>query len=87
MLVAQQLQVYLTRRYLFRPTTPHGCILDAPSCSAEARLKVYLKELGTDCGATLNGLCAGCAITLALSGEELSERMDHVGWTRLHTAL
>ena len=30
---------------------------------------------------------AGCAITLALSGAELSEIMDHVGWTRRHTAL
>lgn len=26
------------------------------------------------------------AITLALSGAELSEIMDHVGWTRRHTA-
>ena len=32
-------------------------------------------------------LLAGCAITLALSGAELSEIMDHVGWTRRHTAL
>ena len=26
-------------------------------------------------------------ITVALSGAELSEVMDHVGWTRRHTAL
>ena len=30
---------------------------------------------------------AGCAITLALSGAELSEIMDHVGWTGRHTTL
>ena len=35
---------------------------------------------------TLHGFRAGCAITLALSGAELSEIMDHVGWTRRHTA-
>ena len=36
---------------------------------------------------TLHGFRAGYAITLALSGAELSEIMDHVGWTRRHTAL
>jgi hypothetical protein len=35
----------------------------------------------------LHGFRAGCAITLALSGAELSEMMDHVGWSRRHTAL
>ena len=37
------------------------------------------------------GLDLGCtifrAITLALSGAELTEIMDHVGWNRGHTAL
>lgn len=89
MLVAQQLRIDLTTGYLFRPTTPQGNVLDASfsSSSAEARLKVYLKEMGTDCGQTLHGFRAGCAIALALSGAELSEIMDHVGWTRRHTAL
>ena len=87
--VAQQLKIDLTRGYLFRPTTPQGGVLDAPfnSTKAEARLKVYLKEMGSDNGETLHGFRAGCAITLALSGAELSEIMDHVGWTRRHTAL
>ena len=87
--VAQQLRIDLTRGYLFRPTTPQGGVLDAPfnSTTAEARLKVYLKEMGSDNGETLHGFRAGCAITLALSGAELSEIMDHVGWTRRHTAL
>ena len=35
----------------------------------------------------LHGFRSGCAITLALSGAELSEIMDHVGWGRRHTPL
>ena len=46
-----------------------------------------LKGDGPDNGETLHGFRAGCAITLALSGAELAEIMDHVGWTRRHTAL
>ena len=82
MAVAQQLRIDLTRGYLFRPTTPQGGILDAPfsSTAAEARLKGYLREMGSDDGETLHGFRAGCAITLALSGAELSEIMDHVGY-------
>ena len=89
MTVAQYLRIDLTRGYLFRPTTPEGGILDAPfsSSAAEARLKGYLQEMESDNGETLHGFRAGCAITLALSGAELSEIMDHVGWTRRHTAL
>ena len=89
MTVAQYLRIDLTRGYLFRPTTPEGGILDAPfsSSAAEVRLKGYLQEMGSDNGETLHGFRAGCAITLALSGAELSEIMDHVGWTRRHTAL
>ena len=75
--------------YLFRPTTPQGAVLHAPfsSSSAEARLKVYLQQMGCDSGKTLHGFRAGCAITLALSGAKLSEIMDHVGWSRRHTVL
>jgi len=43
--------------------------------------------MGSDDGETLHGFRAGWAITLALSGAELSEIMDHVRWTRRHTAL
>ena len=35
----------------------------------------------------LHGFRSGCAITLALTGADLAEIMDHVGWTRRHTAL
>ena len=57
------------------------------SSAAEARLKLYLREMGMDGGETLHGFRSGCAITLALSGADLSEIMDHVGWNRRHTAL
>ena len=89
MAISRQLQIDLTTGYLFRPTTPQGGVIDAPfsSSAAEARLKVYLKEMGADDGETLHGFRSGCAITLALSGVELSEIMDHVGWSRRHTAL
>ena len=87
--ISRQLQIDLTTGYLFRPTTPQGGVIDAPfsSSAAEARLKVYLKEMGADDGETLHGFRSRCAITLALSGVELSEIMDHVGWSRRHTAL
>ena len=50
-------------------------------------MKIYLREINADDGETLHGFRSGCAITLALSGVELSEIMDHVGWSRRHTAL
>ena len=87
--VAREMKIDLTRGYLFRPTTPKGGISDIPfsSAAAEARLKTYLQEMGADGGETLPDFRAGCAITLVLKGAELSEIMDHVGWTRRHTAL
>ncbi|KAL9967636.1 hypothetical protein ACROYT_G025911 [Oculina patagonica] len=32
-------------------------------------------------------IMSGCAITLALTGADLSEIIEHVGWARRHTAL
>lgn len=45
------------------------------------------EEMGVDDGETLHGFRSGCTITLALSGIELSEIMDRVGWNRRHAAL
>ncbi len=89
MAIAEQLQVNLRNGYLFHPTNPQGAIVNAPftSSAAEAQLKIYLKDMGSDDGETLHGFRAGCAITLALSGIELSDVMDHVGWAQRHTAL
>lgn len=87
--VARQLGVDLSRGYLFRPSTPDKGIQDSPfsSAAAESRLKTYLKDMGVHEGETLHGFRSGCAITLALTGADLSEIMDHVGWNRRHTAL
>ena len=83
------MNIDLSRGYLFRPTTPAQGVADAPftSAAADARLKVHLRNMGMDEGETLHGFRSGCAITLALTGAELSEIMDHVGWNRRHTAL
>ena len=86
--VTRRLKIDLTTGYLFRPTNPEGGIMDSPfgSSTAEARLKVYLNEMGADDGETLHGFRAGYAITLALTGADIAEIMGHVGWTRRHTA-
>ncbi|CAB3980645.1 LIGHT-DEPENDENT SHORT HYPOCOTYLS 6 [Paramuricea clavata] len=87
--IAEQLKINLKSGYLFRPTNQQGAIVNAAfmSSAAEARLRTYLKEMGSDDGETLHGFRSGYAITLALSGVELSEVMDHVGWTQRHRAL
>ena len=87
--VTRGIMVDLTCGYLFRPTTSDLGIKDAPftSSAAESRLKGYLKEMNADNGETLHGFRSGCAITLALTGADLAEIMDHVGWPRRYTAL
>lgn len=87
--VARQIGIDLTKGYLFRPTTPDNGIKNAPlsSSTAEARLKLYLQDMKADQGETLHGFRSGCAITLALTGADLSEIMEHIGWARRHTAL
>ena len=87
--IARQMGIDLTRGYLFRPTTPNKGIQDSAltSSAAEARLKLYLKEMHADEGETLHDFRAGCAITLALSGADLAKIMEHVGWSRRHTAV
>ena len=43
--------------------------------------------MGADKGDTLHCFKSGCAIALALTGADLFEIMDHVGWAYDHTAL
>ena len=87
--VVRDIRVDLTRGYLFRPTTPDLGIKNAPftSSAAGSRLKSYLKEMKANSDETLHGFRSGCAITLALTGADLAEIMDHVGWNRPHMAL
>ena len=75
--------------YLFLSITPDLGIKNTSftSSTAESRLKGYSKEMKADTGETLHGFHFGCEITLALTGADLAEIMDHVGWTRRHTAL
>ena len=87
--MARKISIELTTSFLFRPTTTDNRVRDAPfsSATAEARLKSYLKEMKADEGKTLHGFRAGCAITLALTGADLSKIMEHVSCARRHTAL
>lgn len=82
--VAHEMGVDLARGYLFRSITPDLGIKNAPftSSATESGLKDYSKEMKADTGETLHGFHSGCVITLALTGADLAEIMDHVGWTR-----
>ena len=86
--VASELRVSVTNCYSFRPTNPQGHIVNKPFTisSAEARLKIYLKEAPIDKVETLHSFRSGSAITLALSGSQLTD-MSHVGWNDKETAL
>ena len=55
--VARQMNIDLSRGYLFRPTTPAQCVADAAFtfATADARLKVHLRNMGIDEGETLHG--------------------------------
>lgn len=78
---ARQIGIELTLGYFFRLTTPSGWnpVFSSHSSTAEARLKTYLLKIKADEGKTLHGFRSGCAITLALTGADLSEIMDHIG--------
>ena len=85
----RQIGINMTTSYLFRPTTTDNGVRDAPlsSATAEARLKLYVKQMKANEGETLHGFRSGCAITLALTGADLSEIMEHVGWARRHCTI
>jgi len=59
--VARQIGINLTTSYLFHPTTINNGVRDAPlsSATAEARLKLFLKEMKADEGETLHGFRSG----------------------------
>ena len=87
--VAHKMGVDLARGYLFRSITTDLGIKNAPftSSATESGLKDCSKEMKADTGETLHGFHSGCIIALALTGADLAEIMDHVGWTRRHTTL
>ena len=59
--IARRIGINLTTSYLFHPTTSDNGVRDAPlsSAIAEARLKLYLKEMKADKGETLPGFRSG----------------------------
>lgn len=87
--VSAELGMTLRNGYLFRPTYVQGHVVNRPftSSSAEARLRLCLKEAGLDEGETLHRFRSGSAITLALSGSQLADIMNHVGWQSNSMAL
>ena len=87
--VASELRISVTNGYLFRPTNPHGHIVNKPlaSSTADELLKLYLNEAQIYEGETLHSFRSGSAITLALSGSKLADIMSHVGWNNKETAL
>ena len=87
--VTSELRISVRNGYLFRPTNPHGRIVNKPLASSTAaeRLKLYLKEAKIYEGKTLHSLRSVSAITLALSGSKLADIMSHVGWNNKETAL
>lgn len=72
-----------TKWIFVSPHQPSQChVVNKPftSSSAEARLRLYLKEAGLDEGETLHRFRSGSTIISALSGSQLADIMDHVGW-------
>ena len=85
------LKIPIRQGYLFRPTSPTGEVPSTPfdSSAAQSRLSAYVRDLPDyfkDRHITLHGLRSGCAISLALSGVEMSDIMSHVGWKTKTTA-
>ena len=66
--VVTELRVSVTNGYLFRPTNPQGHIVNKPftSSSAEARLKLYLKEAQIDEGKTALQLPFGLSHNISM---------------------
>ena len=52
-----------------------------------ASVSIQWKEAGLDKSETLHSFRSGSAITLALSGSQLADVMDHVGWQSSAMAL
>ena len=74
--------------YLFRPRSSAGKIQNKQIAGStlQSRLRCYLQEAKIYNGETLHSFRAGLAITLALSGSQLADIMEHVGWRHAPTA-
>lgn len=83
--LSSRLGLNLAAGFLFRLVTEDGKVLDAPVTYSAIyeRLQFYLQTLGIDEGETPHSLRAGCAITLAMMGENVQTDsvMSHIGWS------
>ena len=53
----------------------------------QSRLNLYLENAGIYDGESLHSFQSGVAITVALSGSQLSDVMERVGWRQTSTAV
>jgi len=78
------LGVDLSAGYLFRPLSSAGKILNKQIANStwQSRLRSSLQEAKIYEGETLHSFRAGVSTTLALSGSQMADIMDHIGWRR-----
>ena len=86
--ISSALSVDLLAGYLFRPLSSAGKIQNKniANSTLQSRLRCYLQEAKIYNGETLHSFRAGLAITLALSGSQRADIMEHVGWRHAPTA-
>ena len=86
--ISSALSVDLLAGYLFRPLSSAGKIQNKQIANStlQSRLRCYLQEAKIYNGKTLHSFRDGLAITLALSGSQLADIMEHVGWRHAPTA-
>ncbi|CAH3045686.1 unnamed protein product, partial [Porites evermanni] len=80
--ISSVLSVDLSTGYLFRPLTSAGKIINKQIANSilQSRLREYLRGAQIYDGETLHSFMAGVAITLALSGSQLTDIMENIGW-------
>ena len=86
--ISSALSLDLLSRFLFRPLNSLGKIQNKQLASStlQSRLRSYLLVADIYNGETLHSFRAGLVITLALSGSQLADIMEHVGWRHAPTA-
>ena len=86
--ISSALSLDLLSGFLFRPLNSLGKIQNKQLASStlQSQLRSYLQEADIYNGETLHSFRAGLAITLALSGSQLADIMEHVGWRQAPTA-
>ena len=86
--ISSALSLDLLSGFLFCPLNSLGKIQNKQLASStlQSRLRSYLQEADIYNGETLLSFRAGLAITLTLSGSQLADIMEHVGWRQAPTA-